>query len=246
MTRKLVALNLLLLAIAGALAWRIRKGWLEARERERALLEQPLRPVPAPPVSPLPPPPPVSPMNYVEVAQKFLFSKDRNPTVEVIVTPPKPMPPLPLIKGVLLFGEPPTVIMSEKAGAPERSYRPGDAIGEFKLISVNDREIEFEWEGKKVKRSLQEALAEAKKVSVAAATSTPAESSAAPPPAAPAAQPLATPLATAKSGPGADVGGSVRACNPGDTSPAGAVVDGYRKVLSETPFGKRCYWEPVR
>jgi hypothetical protein len=40
--------------------------------------------------------------------------------------------------------------------------------------------------------------------------------------------------------------GQVKLCNPGDTSPAGAVVDGYRKVVTRTPFGEVCRWEPVQ
>jgi len=34
-----------------------------------------------------------------------------------------------------------------------------------------------------------------------------------------------------------------RACDPNDSYPDGAVVDGWRKASSTTPFGKACFWE---
>mgnify|MGYP006992463465 CR=1 FL=1 len=56
----------------------------------------------------------------------------------------------------------------------------------------------------------------------------------------------AAPATPAKPGPGADMGGGLAACNANDSSPAGTVVDGKRKVVTESPFGKVCRWEPVR
>jgi hypothetical protein len=46
--------------------------------------------------------------------------------------------------------------------------------------------------------------------------------------------------------PGADVGQGYRGCLPGDNSPAGTIVDGYRKVMSILPFGVSCGWEKVQ
>jgi len=34
-----------------------------------------------------------------------------------------------------------------------------------------------------------------------------------------------------------------RACDPNDSYPEGAVVDGWRKTSSTTPFGRACFWE---
>ena len=45
--------------------------------------------------------------------------------------------------------------------------------------------------------------------------------------------------------PGAETGTGIKGCQPGDNSPAGAVVDGYRKLVTETPFGKSCRWEKI-
>ncbi len=52
--------------------------------------------------------------------------------------------------------------------------------------------------------------------------------------------------AAAEGGPGAQVTSNMRACVAGDTSPAGTVKDGYRKVLTQTPFGANCRWEPAK
>jgi hypothetical protein len=43
-----------------------------------------------------------------------------------------------------------------------------------------------------------------------------------------------------------DTGGVNRACAPGDSSAAGTVQDGFRKVTRPSMFGQVCYWEPVR
>ena len=40
--------------------------------------------------------------------------------------------------------------------------------------------------------------------------------------------------------------GGVRACVPADTSPAGTVHSGYRKVQAMSIFGPSCDWEPVK
>lgn len=42
------------------------------------------------------------------------------------------------------------------------------------------------------------------------------------------------------------IGGGVKACVPGDDSPAGTVVDGYKKVIEATPFGTACRWIAVK
>jgi hypothetical protein len=34
----------------------------------------------------------------------------------------------------------------------------------------------------------------------------------------------------------------VKNCQAGDTAPAGTIVDGYKKVIEQTPFGAACRW----
>jgi mannose-6-phosphate isomerase-like protein (cupin superfamily) len=45
--------------------------------------------------------------------------------------------------------------------------------------------------------------------------------------------------------PGADVGDGYRSCVHGDSSPAGTIADGYRKVMTTSPFGVSCGWEKI-
>ena len=158
MNRRLVLLNLALLALAGALVWTLRTHWLAAKTRERAVLQ---RKVAAKAVMPPPALPAViivAPAEYIDVAGKMLFSKDRNPIV--VIEPPKPapepvMPALPSYHGQMAIGEP-VVFLSMTANAAQRSYHAGEQVGDFKLVSFDDSRIAFEWKGKNVERKLEE------------------------------------------------------------------------------------------
>ena len=244
MRRRLWIVDLALLALIALAATALRERWLEGRAREEALLKQM---VAAPPPPVLPPLPGVTPSNaaqYNEVAQLMLFSRDRNPNVILdpppAPPPPKPMPALPFAYGVLNLGGPPLVIMSEKPGATHRGYRQGEKIGEFTIYAFNNTDIILEWEGKYVQRKIEE-MSDRKLVAM-----TPANE---PPPPAAAAAPNTGPTNLAnvgKAGPGTDMGNQTRACVPGDTTPPGTVQDGMRKVVSKTPFGDSCRWEPAK
>jgi hypothetical protein len=247
MKRRLIALNIVLAALAGAAAWQLHVRQQEIRAREKRLLETRLPPPPPAPVPQLNPPPPASPANYGEVAQKTLFAPDRNPDVVLEAPPPKPVPPFPVAYGIMSLGEKPTVILSEKPGAPNKSYRAGDKVGEFVLAAIENRELVLEWDGKQFRKTLDELK--------------PEDGTPAPAPvqevAAAAPQPTTAPSTTtttvgsiststgAESGPGRDTGDGFRACVPGDTTPAGTVRDGFKKVIYQTPFVAVCRWEPV-
>lgn len=243
MTRRLMVLNLLLIVLITAACWRMRVVWLE---QERASAQFLARPVAAgdPPVVLIPDPPKqVMAMNYLDVAQQLMFSRDRNPTVIVEVEAPKPMPPLPLYYGMINLGDGPKVVLASARGAGQRSYRPGQQIGDFKLLAIEPAGLVFEWDGKRVPASYAQ-LKDTQPASQPPTRSAPAAPSA-PQPAKPAAP--ATNIGIQKvSGPGESAGTDRRMCQAGDSSPEGVIVDGYRKVLAATPFGKSCYWEKVR
>jgi hypothetical protein len=148
------------------------------------------------------------------------------------------MPTLPLAYGVMDLGSGPLIILSERSGAQHRAYRPGEQIGEFKLAAINGGEIVFEWDGKQVKRRLDELIDKK-----AAESTQPAEKPLGPP--ASAAAPAVSKLAAVEAGPGMELGATSRACIPGDATPPGTVKDGYRKVVNKTPFGDSCRWEAV-
>jgi hypothetical protein len=239
--RKLRVLNVVLVALLVLLGLAYRRTWQTARARASAVLG---RTVPIQRYPPLPAAPTVPPFNsagYIQVAQNFLFSADRNSTVIVDPTPPPkkpPMPPLPTASGLMMIGEP-AIILTDKPGAQQKIYHQGDSVGDFKLVTFNQEHVVFDWDGETVDRPLAELM---KKDQPAAA----------PPPAASAARPPAVQNATvvdagaSTAGPGVDVGGGYRGCQAGDTSPVGTEVDGYKKFEVASPFGKSCGWKKVQ
>jgi len=239
--KRLILLDLALVALIALAGGRLRQNWLEARKRESVVLRAPQKPLPPPPFAPLPRLEPLAAAAYVEVAQKMLLSPDRNPTVVVEAPKPKPLPPFPVAHGVLNLGDGPVAILSEKAGSPHRGYQPGEKIGELKLVAVDPRELVFEWEGQRIAKKVEE-LRERTASQPGAASAAGAE-----PARSAAVEATSTTVAPDRPlGPGESAGGGVRACQPGDSTPPGTVVDGMRKMVSVSPFGKVCRWEPAK
>ena len=241
MNRRLRLLDFGLVAVLALLGFQFQRERLSARAREQNLLHAAAKSQPGA-LAPLPKVDPLTATSYAEVAARNLFSKDRNPNVilDPVVPPPeKPAPPFPVARGVMLWGGvPPTVVLAEKAGGEQRGYHPGDRIGEWKIVSVDNSYVVFEWNGKQFKKRIDELL-----------DRTPLMMAEAPPqsaagPAAP--KPVQSLSSNAASGPGVEIGTGMKACVPGDKSAPGTVVDGMKKVVSETPFGSACRWEQVK
>jgi hypothetical protein len=243
-SKRLIALDVLLLAVCGVLAWQLRQEWLQEHSREIALFRYRTHPPAATPLLPLIKPVPFDAAAYAEVAQNDLFSKDRNPNV--ILDPPKdpppppPVPPFPVARGVMLWeGVPPTIVLSERPGGQQKSYHPGDKIGPWKVVGLDDRFVTFAWNDQEFKKRIDELL-----------DNTPVETVAPPPAntATAAAAPTAPPanLSNSSSPVGVDTGAGNRGCVAGDSSPAGTIVDGYKKVMTENPFGHSCSWQSVK
>jgi hypothetical protein len=237
--RKLIALNLALLAATAVAAWRLREDWIAARERDRAILQAHLKPQPPPPLLPRTPARPVAATAYATIAEKMLFSKDRNPSVVVEVAPPpkaKPMPPMPVLYGIMNLADGTTAIMGEKTGAEHQGIRAGDKVGEFTLVAVNNEEITLEWEGKDVTKRIDELIDRGTPPQQASSTpSTPQRTQ----------QSAPAPVRQATAEPGVDVGNRIKACQPGDSSPPGTTSGGFKKIVTPTPFGDSCRWEPL-
>jgi hypothetical protein len=235
LTRRILILNLLLAALTALAGWRLRVEWLAAKARENAVLDQPVRAAPPPAAAHAETAAPLAAAAYSDIAQKMLFSRDRNPVVLVEAAPappPPPMPALPVVRGVMNVGGP-IAIMSESAGAPVREYRPGQAVGEFKLVDVAGGEIVLEWRGQRVARRVEELRLREESAPQEAAVRTEG-------PAPTALKPM-TPT-----GPGVDMGAGRRSCQPNDSSPPGTVADGLIKVVTQSTFGPICRWEPAR
>ncbi len=236
------------MALIGLVSWRLWASYEETLRRQKAFLSAP-SPAAPPPVVMIPPPPgQVSAANYYDIAAKLPFSRDRNPVVVVEVVAPKPMPALPRYYGLMNFGGAPKVIMALTPGGPQKSYVAGEKIGDFKLVTIASAGLIFDWEGKQVAARFEEMR-----------DATPADQrqqqaqSGAPPPAPPPSSGggvtsvgAVTAVASGSAQkPGVDTGEGLKGCQAGDNTPAGAVVDGYKKIIQQTPFGGSCRWEKV-
>jgi hypothetical protein len=239
---KLVALNLILAAGVCATVWQARVRWQRAQAERRATLNVPVRTVKPPAVPPAPKADPPAATKYAEVAEKNLFSADRNPTV--VIDPPKPpeekkMPRLPVVYGTMGLPSGTKAIMAEKPGDASRSVRAGDTIGDFKVLALDPQKVTFEWDGKQIEKRMED-LIDRSNSTQAASSQGPAavqlSGPAAPPPPPRQAAPLTGDLR------GVELTPTTRAGRPGDTSPPGTVVDGYQKQVTQTPFGPMTRW----
>ncbi len=238
MKPKLIALNVLLLAALAMVAWEGRARWRNAQAERQASLNAKPKPAAVKALPPAAPPAAAQPVQYADVATKDLFAKDRNPNV--IIDPPKvevpkPMPPLPVVYGVLGLPSGTKAIMAAKQGGTGKSVHAGDQVGEFKIVSLDPRNVVFDWDGKQISRKIDDLI---DRTPAEAAPPGPAVAAAAPPkPIAPGPAKTDDPKQTDKP------------CQPGDNSPPGTVVDGYRKAYAAatTPFGPMgCHWVAVQ
>ena len=236
MKRSLIATNVLLAVLIAGSVWLIVKRNQAAKAQQTAVLNRKPRVSVVPRPAPNKMNPPAAPQAYFnDAVQKLLFAKDRNPNVvEKPKAPPAepPTPPMPAAYGVLTFGEP-TLILSAKPGDAQRAYRKGDMVGPFKLADFDDSRVILEWNGKSLEKPMAELAANQAKAP------TPQPSQSAPPAASEQQQNKPEPP---KAGPGADLGAGERACQAEDPSPAGTELDGYKKVVTQTPFGVICRW----
>jgi len=252
LTRKLAFLNLLLAALLGAAGWQLRERWVETRVRQDAQLRRLVAEPPAPAVPVVEGVKPVEAAEYSDVALKMMFSKDRNPTVIVDVIPPPPedpIPTFPTVYGVMEIGGPITVFMSDGRSKDQKGYRPGDKVGPFKLMSATRNEFVLTWKDKTFNKTLADLKPKPGEEPAAAAPSTPSGAVAQLPK--PAAAEGTSDEKIKKGQEGMikdgmiDTGAVNRSCMANDSSPAGTVRAGYRKVMRPSMFGQVCFWEPA-
>ncbi|MBX9602176.1 MAG: hypothetical protein K2X35_14285 [Bryobacteraceae bacterium] len=264
MKQRILALNFALLVLIGTAGWQLKASWDEAADRQRRVFENAMQArnrVLAPPA--VEPVKAASAAGYEQVAQQMLFSRDRNPNVVIEVAPPpppKPVPDLPVLFGVMKFGDDISLILAERQSGTQKAYRAGQAVGPFQLASVSGDKAVFKWEDKTIEKSLDELkLKPGEKIQVAEGQA-PERPGGAPANVnvfgASRAQMEAKQQQEAaqqqssgmqdKAAPGADMGAGFRTCQVGDTSPTGTVANGFRKVVTRGLFGPQCRWEQVR
>jgi hypothetical protein len=243
MNRRIIALDLALIALAAVLGWQIRQRWTEGVKRERAMFTAAARRMAVLPPPPLAAPKPVSAVEYIDVAQKMLFSKDRNPNVIIEPPAPKPKPPLPPLPeyyGQMSIG-PPVVLLALGADG-QKSYHTGEKVGPFEIASFTSETITLLWNGESIERRLED-LRPKEAAPQQASTARPAAQVAAP---TIKALSVPDPKTDDKNPIGVDVGGGFAACKPGDKSPNGTVVNGYKKIISRGLMGESCQWEVIK
>ncbi|MEQ1947363.1 MAG: hypothetical protein ABL995_09245 [Bryobacteraceae bacterium] len=267
MNRKFVALYALLAVLAGVLVWQLRVRWVEAKTKEQQVLARQIEQKKALAPAIAGAPGAVSPAEYVDVAQRTLFSKDRNPNVVVEapkVEPEPPMPALPRYHGQMAIGEPVAILST--ANATQKGYHVGEKVGDYELVKFDRENIKLEWHGKTVEKKLTDLVA--KEAPAASAPQPAAQQANAARNAAPQVQnsgPITTVISSPASNAGSststamgssntnlpsaiggDIGGGLRACVSSDDSPSGAILSGFKKNILKSMFGEICRWEPVK
>ncbi len=233
-------MNLFLLVAIGCFGKLLQERIQTAAQHEHAVLAFKVPPADVPQPAPLGKVAALDATSYQDAVSKNLFSRDRNPNPILDPPPPPPAPPpipaFPVARGVMIWGNlPPTVVLSTAKGAnDQRGYHPGDKIGEWKILTVDNQFIDLEWNGQVFHKRLDELMDRTPIQFAVAEQAAPA-----------AAAPATKSLVESRNGQGADMGGGFKACAPGDKQPAGTVVDGAKKIVSRTPFGEVCRWEPV-
>ncbi len=130
-----------------------------------------------------------------------------------------------------------------EADAPgHHEIHAGETIGAFKLVSFDRQEMTLDWEGNTIHKRLNEGGSEQPK----------ARAGASEPNSAPGVIPGQAPKTVeqpkqqgSELGPGVEMTDSVKACQAGDSSPAGAVNGGYRKEVNVSPMGSQCIWRAI-
>lgn len=243
MNRKLISLDVLLLAVVVFAGVRLHEEWVAGKARREALSRSSLvKPAPAPPFQKSPEPPAVMATSYAKIAQELLLDPSRNPDIPIPPKPepqpPPPPPPPPVFHGMMNIGAGPQIIMSEKANTARQWLSPGDKIGEYKLVSFNSEAVELEWNGQRFIKQLSE-------ISGHGAGPQPGGEQAGNQASAPA----PAPVQQVSLGPGAPGANGDRGCQNNDSDPFGTVKDGYIKTEVRNPLfpnsGGGCVWKPV-
>ena len=145
------------------------------------------------------------------------------------------MPSLPVATGVMKLPSGVKAFMAEKPGEATHAVKVDDTVGEFKIVALDEKNVTFDWNGKKIEKTIDELIDRSNHQTTASAsapTPGPATAPNAPPPPPPPSGEKAGVVLTETS----------RACRPGDTSPAGTVEDGFKKVVTPSIFGPVCRW----
>jgi len=177
------------------------------------------------------------PPSFVDIVARNAFSPLRGsppPQPQVEAKPPR----LPVLFGTMDLGNGRFALMSPGDQSPPLSKRvlPEGEIGGYKLVSIGTSNVIVEWQGKRTTVEITETAISGGPANEAAAR-----------PAAPAASGSGTVITVGAAAGGASPAGLPGRAPPGASAdaPAGTVIGGKRKVVTNTPFGQHVEWQDV-
>jgi hypothetical protein len=250
LNRKLLILNILLAIAVIYTGVELRSQYVAAKARQAHMPGPAPKAPPVAPVAPLPTPSAVLPSGYKDVALNTLFDPSRNPNLPV-PEPPKPAPPpepppLPSYHGMINFGDAagPVALINPADGSGHQEVHAGEMTGAFKLVAFDRQEMALEWEGRTFHKRLGDEGGGQPKARAAGAIA-PINDVGVIPGQAPKNAVEAPRQQGSELGPGVEMTDTVKACQAGDSSPAGAVNGGYRKEVNVSPMGSQCIWRAI-
>jgi hypothetical protein len=254
MKRKLLLLNAVLFGVFILGASELYSRWLEAENRyskvDEAVRVTPLPQYPAPGAQPA-----IRPAQYMPVVERMLFTKDRNPVVEVVVAeaPVEQRPDLPLLAGLADFGDGPRALMAAASDGSPQWMKIGDKVGAFVFEGMEGQKVKLSWKGEEFAVAQDQLAGTMVRKETKAQKKAPPRANGTPGAAAPA-QASANLTQDAPKPIGGDykIGKELRpgvfAADPSDSSPDGTTFknsDGSTlvKTVRRNPFGSQSWWQ---
>jgi hypothetical protein len=259
MKRKLMLLNLALLAVVIAGGFEFQRRVAQGRSRydilQRSGSAKDAPPFPSPQA-----PGRVRQADYLPIVNRLLFYQDRNAVVEVEAPVEKAVerPALPVLSGVMDFGEGPLALMADNPRGTPRLVAKGEKVGEYTFLGFAGDKLKLAWQGEEMEVDQQRLAGELERDSRGNARSAGGSGSSNAGARRPAnrrqqasrsetkaqQQPQAENRKTigGRYNIGTEIKPGVFRADPKDSSPAGTEFEGYRKVVNPTPFGNQSWW----
>ena len=247
MNRKLLLINVVLLGLVILGVAELVRQAQDAQQRY-ALLHDPMPPKEAPAYPAPAAPPRVRQRDYMPVVDRLLFSRDRNPIVEVEVpvAEVEQRPGFPLLVGLMDLGDGPIAMMAASAKGTPRPVAIGEKVGDFTFVAAQGETLTLEWNGQQFEAT------EAELNGADGADPDPRPRVQASAPARRPAAKSSTRLDREKSksvstkyyiGPELSGQAGRRTADPADGVGDGTESDGYVRRVRQTPFGAQHWWQ---
>ncbi len=247
MKKNLIILNLCLLGLALFFFKQLRDRWIEYEQiHSHHSLNPPKSTGYSKPTKAVAVPDSIS--EYLAIVNNDLFVTDRTnliaPEPPPPPPPPKVSPPKPVLCGIFRFGEEELVLMistDAKSKGVQKRIRIGEMMDKYKLQTILDQQVVMQAEGDEpVEIRLNEpAGIVPRDYSTGRASA---------PPLKPNVVTIGESATKTASSPASTnfSSSAVQTPPPPPSVPAGTVVDGKRKVVTQTPFGNMESWEDVK